>query len=167
MKLIPVTPLTAEKFQQYGDVIECREKPSFQINYGMADRHHALAIVDVIDGNGYPIISLVESQKYQLPQRVKVVERHPLGSQAFIPRDKTPFIVVVAKAGDQLEANQLEAFITNGEQGINYHAGVWHGLLLTPFDAMSFICVDRDGSDENCEEHHFSEQDQYTLDIEV
>ncbi len=167
MKYLPVIPLTAENFRQYGDVIELQDQPSFQINYGMADRHHAQAKVDVRDDKGYPVISLVHSKKYELPQKIKIVERHPLGSQAFIPRDKTAFVVVVAGAGDTVQASQLKAFKTNGEQGINYHTGIWHGLLLTPFDAMSFICVDRDGSGENCEQHHFSEQDQYTLDIKV
>ena len=167
MKILNVKPLTAETFVDFGDVIETAGKQSFEINYGMADRYHALAKVDVDSADAYPVISLVKSKKYALPQKVKIVERHPLGSQAFIPLDKTPFIVVVAKPGDQIQADQLLAFMTNGEQGINYHVGVWHGLLLTPFDAMSFICVDRDGAGENCEQHHFTEQDQYTLDIEV
>ena len=166
MKLLDVKALTAEAFADFGDVIETEGKTSFDMNYGMADRYHALAKVVTTDG-GYPVISLVDSKKYDLPQIVKIVERHPLGSQAFIPRDKTPFIVVVAKATDNIQASQLHAFITNGEQGINYHAGVWHGLLLTPFAAMGFICVDRDGAGENCEEFHFPEQGQYLLDIDL
>ncbi len=163
MNILKVEPLTAEAFADFGDVIETGRNKSFEINYGMADRYHALAKVDTGSGDGYPVISLVDSKKFKMPQKVKIVERHPLGSQAFIPRDKIPFIVVVAKAGDNIQANQLHAFITNGEQGINYYPGTWHGLLLTPFDAMSFICVDRDGAGENCEEFHFSDQDQYTL----
>lgn len=167
MKKLAIKPLTAESFKAYGDVIELRGEASYQINYGMANRHHALARIKVIDEQGYPVISLVDSKKYELPHRVKIVERHPLGSQAFIPREKTAFIVVVGKPGDEIQASQLEAFQTNGEQGINYHAGVWHGLLLTPFERMSFICIDRDGAGDNCEEHHFSEEEQYILDIRV
>ena len=163
MKTLNVEPLTAEAFADFGDVIETSGKQSFEINYGMADRYHALAKVDVDSAGGFPVISLVDSKKYNMPQKVKIVERHPLGSQAFIPRDKTPFIVVVAKPGDDVQANQLRAFITNGEQGINYLPGTWHGLLLTPFAAMSFVCVDRDGAGENCEEFHFSDQDQLLL----
>ena len=167
MKTLRVKPLTAEAFAPFGEVIETAGKKSYEINYGMADRFHALAKVDSGSEEGFPVISLVESKKYQLPQKIKIVERHPLGSQAFIPRDKTAFIVVVADPGDHVQAKQLQAFITNGEQGINYHAGTWHGLLLTPFAAMSFICVDRAGAGENCEQFHFEEQDQYTLDIQV
>ena len=167
MKTLKVQALTAEAFAPFGEVIETAGNKSYEINYGMADRYHALAKVDTNSEQGYPVISLVESKKYQLPQKVKIVERHPLGSQAFIPQDKTAFIVVVAEPGDRVQANQLKAFITNGEQGINYHAGVWHGLLLTPFAAMSFICVDRAGSGDNCEEFQFEEQDQYILEIQV
>jgi len=163
MSTLKVAPLTAETFADFGDVIETSGKQSFEINYGMADRYHALAKVDTGTEGGYPVISMVDSKKYDMPQKVKIVERHPLGSQAFIPRDKTPFIVVVGKPGDKIEASQLKAFITNGEQGINYNPGTWHGLLLTPFAAMSFICVDRDGEGENCEEFHFPDQDQLTL----
>ena len=163
MKILKLEPLTSEAFAAFGEVIETAGKQSYEINYGMADRYHALAKVETGSTEGYPVISLVESKKYEMPQKVKIVERHPLGSQAFIPRDKTPFIVVVAKPGDLVQADELRAFITNGEQGINYHAGVWHGLLLTPFAAMSFICVDRAGAGDNCEEFHFDEQDQYIL----
>jgi len=168
MKTLEVKPLTAESFAAFGDVIESTGNESFEINYGMADRYHALAKVEIDpEKEGYSVISLVKSKKYELPQKVKIIERHPLGSQAFIPRDKTAFIVVVAEPGDQVKADQLHAFITNGEQGINYHAGVWHGLLLTPFAAMDFICVDRAGAGENCEEIHFEEREQYTLDIQL
>lgn len=173
MKRLKVNPLTAEAFAAFGDVIETSGHQSYEINYGMADCYHALATVDASTEQGFPVISLVDSKKYDLPQKVKIVERHPLGSQAFIPRDKTPFVVVVAdashqeKAGNEVKADQLHAFITNGEQGINYHAGTWHGLLLTPFAAMSFICVDRGGAGENCEEFHFPDQDQFTLDLNL
>lgn len=167
MNTLGVAPLTANAFSPYGEVIETKDRKSYAINFGMADRYNALAKVDVTAENGSPVISLVKSKKYSLPQKVKLVERHPLGSQAFIPVDKIPFVVVVGQPGDDIQADQLQAFMTNGEQGINYHAGVWHGLLLTPFDEMTFICVDREGAGENCEEHYFIEADQYNLDIRI
>jgi len=164
MKMIPLQRLTPEVFAPYGDVIEATGEPSYQINNGNADRYHALATV-THDAQGSAIISIVNSRKQPTPHTVTVVERHPLGSQAFIPRDKTPFVIVVAEAGERVRSDQLRAFISNGEQGINYHAGTWHGLLLTPFADMSFICVDRDGAGNNCEEWHFDEVDQVLLDI--
>ncbi len=169
MNSLQAQTLTAEAFSPYGEVIETKGTVPYEINYGMADRYHALAKVETLAASAsqrsYPVISIVKSKKYGLPQRVKVVERHPLGSQAFIPTGKTPFVVVVAEPCENVRAEQLRAFITNGNQGINYHAGVWHGLLLTPFAEMTFICVDREGTGENCEEYHFSENDQYRLEI--
>lgn len=165
MKRIPVNPLTAELFQPFGDVIELQDEPSYQINYGMADRYHALAKVSVEGNDAFPVISLVHSRQYPLPHVLKIVERHALGSQAFIPIDNTPFVVVVGRPGDSIKADELMAFKTNGQQGINYHAGIWHGLLLTPFKEMTFVCVDRNDDTDNCEEHHFGENERYLLDL--
>jgi ureidoglycolate lyase len=98
-----------------------------------------------------------------MPETVTFVERHPQGSQAFIPMDDTPFLVVVAPAGEQVDQADMRAFITNGRQGINYHLGTWHHVLLTPFAAMRFICVDRAGRGNNCDEHWFEEDQQPVL----
>jgi len=165
MNKLKVAPLTRTAFAPFGDVIEATGAPSYQINNGTADRYHTLAKVQ-LDAQGAAVISIVNSRQQPLPHKVAVIERHPLGSQAFIPRDKTPFIIVVAEPGEQVTPQQLQAFISNGEQGINYHAGTWHGLLLTPYSDMSFICIDREGIGNNCEQRHFAEQDQYVLDVE-
>jgi len=164
MKKLHVAPLTAEAFTDFGDVIEARGEPSYAINYGMADRYHALARVDVGE-SAAAVISIVNSRQQDLPHQVSVVERHPLGSQAFIPRERTPFVVVVAAPSESFQPDQLHAFVTNGEQGINYHTGTWHGLLLTPFADMSFICVDRDGAGNNCQEIQLAADDRVWLDI--
>jgi ureidoglycolate lyase len=76
-----------------------------------------------------------------------------LGSQAFIPLNTTPLWVVVAPPGDHPEPHQLQAFISNGYQGVNYHPGVWHMPLMTPDAEQRFIIVDRGGAGENCEEY--------------
>ncbi len=152
MKLLPVRALTKEAFAAFGDVIEMSGKDPAPMNQGMAERYHALAEVEAIGDGAKAVISLVHSTQYPLPHIIKLVERHPLGSQSFIPLDTTPFFVVVAPAGENFDVAQLQAFKTNGQQGINYHRGVWHGPLCTPFAAMDLICVDRDGGGNNCEE---------------
>lgn len=164
MKTLNIEPLTAESFKSFGDVIETLPKPSFTINDGMADRHHALATVQT-DSEGEAIISLIHSRQYNLPFYISMVERHPLGSQAFIPLNDTPFIVVVAPQGENVSSEAVIAFKTNGQQGVNYHAGVWHGLLATPFGETTFVCVDRAGEGNNCEEIHFPEHEILLLDI--
>ena len=155
-----VKPLTQADFSPFGDVIESDGRDSFPINNGMAERFHQLARVETKGKQSCPVISLVKSKRFDLPHSVDHVEYHPFGSQAFIPLDQTPFIVVVAKAGKPPLADDLKAFMTNGKQGINYHTGTWHHVLLTPYAAMDFICVDRVGEGDNCIDHYYSE-DQY------
>jgi len=162
---LKVKPLTQLNFAPYGDVIESEERDSFFINNEMAERFHALAKVEVIGDNAKAVISLVKSKKFELPRKVDHVEHHPLGSQAFIPVDETPFIVVVAKAGDSPSADELQAFVTNGKQGINYHPATWHHVLLTPYAAMTFICIDRVGSGKNCIDFTFENSQQRQLEI--
>ncbi|MFV2032653.1 MAG: ureidoglycolate lyase, partial [Gammaproteobacteria bacterium] len=120
---LAVIPLTRDAFAPYGDVVESEGRDSYLINNGMAERFHALARVETKGDNACPVISLVKSKKFELPRSVDHVEYHPQGSQAFLPLDQTPFVVVVAKAGDAPTPDQLQAFVTNGRQGINYHAG--------------------------------------------
>ncbi len=152
MNALTIEPLTAQAFAQFGDVIEMDPSTSQPMNRGMAERYGSLAMVETLGEKARVAISLVHSNRYDLPHSIEVIERHPLGSQSFIPLDQTPFIVIVAPIGEGLDLSALRAFNTNGSQGINYHTGVWHAPLFTPFDAMNFVCVDRQGPDKNCEE---------------
>lgn len=164
MTTLIAEPLTANAFAAYGDVIEMAGHDPMPMNYGMAERYHALAPV-VIDEDGQAIISLVKSHRYELPHQIRLVERHPLGSQAFIPLDSNPFIVIVAGAGEQVSPEDVRAFITNGEQGINYRPGIWHGLLFTPAEESRFVCVERQGPGNNCEEFYFPEDQPLWLEL--
>lgn len=157
MSSLAVKPLTKADFAPFGDVVESEGRDSYFINNGMAERFHALARVELKGAESYSVISLVKSKKFDLPRKVDHVEFHPLGSQAFLPLDQTPFVVVVAKAGEAPSPDDLHAFVTNGRQGINYHAGTWHHVLLTPYMAMDFICVDWVGEGNNCIDHFFDE----------
>ena len=152
---LAVVPLTREAFAPYGDVVESEGRDSYFINNGMAERFHALAQVETRGDGSYPVISLVKSKRFELPRRVDHVEHHPLGSQAFLPLSDTPFVVVVAAAGDEPTPDQLQAFVTDGRQGINYLAGTWHHVLLTPYNALDFICVDWVGEGNNCIDYFF------------
>jgi ureidoglycolate lyase len=148
-------PLTADGFVPFGDVIETAGREPRDMNYGMALRWPELARIET-GADGQAVIGRVRSKRYPLPYRLQVVERHPLGSQAFLPLDETPFLVVVAEPGPPPPASALRLFVTSGHQGICYRPGVWHGLLLTPFAEMDFIVVDRAGPGDNCEEFRYS-----------
>ncbi len=162
---LAILPLSAAGFEAFGDVVEFEGHDSFPINQGMADRYHALADVELAGEQARAIISLVDSRKFELPRKVDHLEYHPLGSQAFLPLDASPFIVVVCAAGRELELDKLQAFVTNGRQGINYRLGTWHHVLLTPYAAMRFICVDRAGAGDNCIDFFIPEPEQRLLEL--
>ncbi|CTQ71780.1 ureidoglycolate lyase [Roseibium alexandrii] len=145
-------PLTAEAFSTYGDVIEVSGEPDKIINQGMCGRHHDLAKVDF--GNGRAGISLFDAKARTFPYTVDMVERHPDGSQAFVPLDGVPMLVIVAEDKDGAPIN-LKAFVTQPGQSINLHRGTWHGVLAPIEQPGRYIVVDRIGDGANLEEHWF------------
>jgi ureidoglycolate lyase len=164
-KALNIEPLTSQAFAPFGDVVESEGRDYFPINNGMADRYHALADVELSGERSRAVISLVASRRFDMPRRVDHLEYHPLGSQAFLPLDASPFIVVVCPVAAEPDLGQLRAFVTNGKQGINYRLGTWHHVLLTPYEAMRFICVDRAGPGDNCVDYHIPETDQPLLQL--
>ncbi len=149
---LPISPLTAAGFAPFGDVIETEGRGHYPINAGMAERYSDLARVDVGAAGGQPLISLCRAQPVSLPLRLRLMERHPLSSQAFVPLSRAPFLVVVAPAGEALRSEDIRAFRSNGRQGINYRAGTWHHPLLALDETAEFLIVDRGGDGENCDE---------------
>lgn len=149
--IVPV-PLTADNFTHFGDVIECDPSTRISINSARFDRYLNLANIDTAAEGGYPNISIFDCQvATTLPCRIDLLERHRLGSQAFMPLAKFEFIVVVAPQGDGVAVNELQAFITNGTQGLNLHRGVWHIPLIALEAGQKFLVIDR-GSAGDCDE---------------
>ncbi len=148
------SPLTAEAFAPYGDVLEIAGTPDKIINQGKCGRYHDLAKLDF--GSGQAGISLFESEARHLPYAVELVERHPQGSQAFIPLDGVPMIVIVADDEDGKPAN-LKAFISQPGQSINLYRGTWHGVLAPLGNPGRYAVVDRIGDGTNLEEFWFPE----------
>ncbi|MEM7433171.1 MAG: ureidoglycolate lyase [Pseudomonadota bacterium] len=157
--MIELTPelLSAERFSAYGDVIEASAAQRTGMNAARFDRFDNLARVET-DADGSPTIGLVRCRIVTtLPYQFDMVERHPYGSQAFIPLQQSPFVLVVAGPGESVEAEDLRAFVTNGRQGINYHRGTWHMPLIGLEADQEFIVVDRGGPSPNCDEHQLEE----------
>ncbi len=156
MKTIDIQPLTREAFAPFGDVIETDGAPNFPINAGKCTRYHDLARIETTGEKARPMISLLRGEPYPLPLALPMVERHPLGSQAFIPLSEHPFLVVVAPETENGPGEPL-AFRTAPGQGVNIGRNVWHGIL-TPLDGISdFAVVDRGGEGINLEEHFYNE----------
>ena len=123
------------------------------MNDARFDRFHDLAKIDVESAGGRTAISIARCRAPAVfPHRVDMVERHPHGSQAFIPLAPFSFIVVVAPAGEAVNATDIRAFVTNGSQGVNYHKGVWHMPMIAMEAGQEFLIVDRLPAGDNCEE---------------
>jgi len=153
MSRIVLQSLTAQAFAPFGEVIEARGEPTVMINQGNCARFSDLAATDFAEG-GRAGISIFEGQPYALPLTLAMMERHPLGSQAFIPMSSDPFAVIVAPDEDGAPGEPL-AFLTAPGQGVNYRRNVWHGVL-TPLDrAATFAVIDRIGEGDNLREHWF------------
>ncbi|EBA15954.1 ureidoglycolate hydrolase [Roseobacter sp. SK209-2-6] len=146
-------PLTAEAFAPYGEVIEVSGAPDKIINQGMCGRHHDRARLD-FGPEGRAGISLFDAKARHFPHKVDMVERHPEGSQAFVPLNGVPMLVVVAEDEAGAPAN-LRAFLSQPGQSINLHRGCWHGVLAPMGAPGQYIVVDRIGSTPNLEEHWF------------
>lgn len=146
-------PLTAEAFTAFGDVIERNDAKSFPINFGRTQRHHDLAKVETLGEEPRTLISIFVSQPVTVPLELGFLERHPLGSQAFMPLNEERFLIVVAPPGDSINPDEVRAFVTNGQQGVNYRAGTWHAIQSVLEREGEFLVVDRGGAGHNCDEH--------------
>ena len=153
---IPVEPLTQAAFAPFGTLIDRAGIAPRPMNAGKARRFHYLAQVAVAGAGGRVVIGAVEADPYTLPLHLSLVERHPLGAQAFIPLDAAPFLVVVCP-DEGGTPGRPRAFLTAPGQGVCYAPGTWHGVL-TPLDRpQDFWVIDRDGPGVNLEEHRFGE----------
>lgn len=147
--------LTAEAFAPFGNVIEVSERARhFPINNGSTERYHDLARLDVSSDNGHAILSIFRATPRRLPMQLLLLERHPMGSQAFMPLSQLPYLVVVAGAGEQPDLTRIRCFRAAPTQGVNYARGTWHHPLLALHAASDFLVVDRGGAEDqaNCDE---------------
>jgi len=154
MHTIQAKQLSKQAFNQFGQVIDKDCDDKFPINNGNCLRHHDLANIELGGDNSKAIISIFEGQPYALPHTLDLVERHPFGSQAFIPMHDRPFLVIVCEDQNGTPVNP-QAFITKPNQGINLKMNVWHGVLTPLHKAGDFLVVDRAGDGNNLQEHTF------------
>jgi ureidoglycolate lyase len=151
MSIFP-EPLTVAAFAPYGDVLDATGTPDRMINAGLCARFHDRARIDIADGRTG--LSVFDAVARSLPYAFDLVERHPLGSQAFVPMTEAPFLVIVAP-DEHGTPGTPRAFLTNGAQGINLHRGTWHGVL-TPLQSPGlFAVLDRIGEGPNLEEYRY------------
>ena len=141
-------PLTAQAFAAFGDVIETRSDTVININQGTSQRFHDLARVDVASGEGHPLVNIFRASPYPEPLTLSMMEKHPLGSQLFMPLQQHAYLVAVAQASDRVSAGDITVFSASGNQGVNFQPGTWHHPLLVLVQ-QDFLVVDRGGKGDN------------------
>jgi ureidoglycolate lyase len=146
--IIKPKPINKENFKKFGDMITTDDIKPLEINDGYAKRYDGIANLDAKKDDGESIISIFSALKRSFPMKVGMMEKHPLGSQAFIPMKETTFLAFVAPVGDKPDLSKAEAFIIPKGIGVNYNAGIWHFPLIATED-MNFLVVDRKGPGDN------------------
>lgn len=155
MPELVVEPLEVAAFAPFGEVMDTRNAHAMAINHGLAQRFHDLATVDVDDG-GRVLVNVFRSAPLPLPHRVTLLERHPLGSQAFLPMRDTRFLVLVAHGDSHPRADSLRLFLATGGQGVNFFRNTWHHFLIVLDETADFVVIDRGGPGDNLEEADLS-----------
>ncbi|MEX1034692.1 MAG: ureidoglycolate lyase [Sneathiella sp.] len=160
---LKIEPLTREAFAPFGDVIETEGAEHFLINNGSTLRFHDLAKIET-DAGARVLVNIFRATPLDYPLAIRLVERHPKGSQAFFPLNNRPYLVLVAPKGECVQPEDLRAFHATGQQGVNYHVGTWHHPVLALEAISDFLVIDRGGEGMNCDEIHFTDST-LTLDL--
>ena len=157
MLSLNIRPLIRDEFVRFGEVIEINGAKSHSINEGTTERYHDLANVDVSDRKGKALINIFRGQPRPQPIEIRMMERHPIGSQAFYPLQPHDYLIVVADKVGSPNPSDLHAFRATGMQGVSYRKNIWHHPLLVIVPNHDFLVIDRGGPGENLEEHFFEE----------
>ena len=160
-KIIEPIKINRSNFAEFGDLISTKDINPIDINAGYAKRFDNLTDLDTLKDGGKTIVSIFSALKRNFPMKIDMMEKHPLGSQAFIPMKETTFLAFVAPSGKFPEINKIQSFIIPPNTGINYKPGIWHFPLIST-ENTNFLVIDRKGSGENLVIHKF-EKDKIIL----
>ena len=156
-KIIKPIKITRANFAAYGDLISSDDIKPMDINAGYAKRFDNLANINTSKDGGKTIVSIFSALKRNFPMKINMMEKHPLGSQAFIPMNETTFLCFVAPPGESPEIDKIQSFIIPPKTGINYKPGIWHFPLISTEDT-DFLVIDRKGNSENLVIHKFDKK---------
>jgi len=156
-KIIKPININKSNFSMYGDLISTNDVNPIDINAGYAKRFDNLADLNTSKDGGKTIVSIFSALKRAFPMTVDMMEKHPLGSQAFIPMKETTFLCFVAPPGETPDINKIQSFIIPPKTGINYKPGIWHFPLISTED-INFLVIDRKGKGENLIVHKFEKE---------
>ena len=160
-KIIKPVKISRSNFSSYGDLISTDDIDPMNINEGYAKRFDNLANLDTSKDSGKTIVSIFSALKRTFPMKIHMMEKHPLGTQAFIPMKETTFLAFVAPSGESPEIDKIQSFVIPPKRGINYKPGIWHFPLIST-ENINFLVIDRKGSGDNLIIHKF-EKEKITL----
>ncbi len=155
--IIKPKKINSKNFKKFGDLICTRKRRPIKINNGYANRYDNLCKINTSAKNGSTTVSIFSAKKRRFPMNIKMMEKHPLGSQAFIPMKECTFLVFVAPRGEKPNVKKIESFIVPKQTGINYKPGIWHFPLISK-RKMNFLVVDRKGKGNNLVIHNFKKE---------
>ena len=156
-KIIKPVKVSRSNFSSYGDLISTDDINPMNINEGYAKRFDNLANLDTSKDSGKTIVSIFSALKRTFPMKIHMMEKHPLGTQAFIPMKETTFLAFVAPSGESPEIDKIQSFVIPPKRGINYKPGIWHFPLIST-ENINFLVIDRKGSGENLIIHKFEKE---------
>ncbi len=154
--------VSKKNFQKFGQIIDTSKKKYFRINNGFAKRYDNLGKIDTSKKKGTTIVSIFSAKKRSFPMKIDIMEKHPLGSQAFVPMKETSFLVFVAPKGNKPNLKKIESFRIPKQTGINLNPGIWHFPLIS-IKNMNFLVIDRKGKGKNLIIHKFKKEKIYLL----
>ena len=155
---IPLVPLTREAFAPFGEVVEGGVGQAIMVNQGRGEKFKLSRKFENRRASADLCLSVFRIKPSTLPLQVDLLEKHPHSSQAFIPQINqgeqnhgSPYLVLVAKGGDEPDVSSLKAFMAQPSQGIVYDTGVWHYPLVALDEGRDFCCLvyEDDGDPEN------------------
>ncbi len=154
--------INKKNFKKFGQIIDTNKKKFFRINDGFAKRFDNLGKINTSSNKGKTIVSIFSAKKRLFPMKIHMMEKHPLGSQAFVPMKETSFLVFVAPKGSKPNLKKVESFRIPKQTGINLNPGIWHFPLISTKD-MNFLVIDRKGKGNNLIIHNFKREKIYLL----
>ena len=158
--IIKPKKINKKNFSKFGQIIDTSKKTYFRINNGYAKRYDNLGKINTSTKKGKAIVSIFSAKKRRFPMKIDMMEKHPLGSQAFIPMKETSFFAFVAPKGNRPNLKKIKSFKIPKQTGINLNPGIWHFPLISTKN-MNFLVIDRKGKGKNLIIHKFKKEKIY------
>lgn len=155
MTLVRATPLTAEAFAPFGQVVSAGLGDGVSANQGTAVRFNWAAALENHRPEARANLAVFRSTPKELPFAIRLLERHPRSSQLFVPMSCDRFLVAVCPSDERGEPRLagLRAFVCGPGQGVNYSPNIWHHPILALNRPAEFVMLAwEDGSPLDCEE---------------